>query len=143
MYSASKAAVNAIADTLQLELSPFSVKVITVMTGSVRTGYFSNQPPAILPPGISLSTYFNTKSLSMLQCLVGSIYMPIKEIVDRHTSGGELPKRTPPNEYAKSVVANAMSTNPSVRLWKGVNSSTIWFLTTFLWHGVLVSCFDD
>jgi NAD(P)-dependent dehydrogenase (short-subunit alcohol dehydrogenase family) len=42
MHSASKAAVSAIAHTLQLELSPFDVKVITVMAGSVRTGYFSN-----------------------------------------------------------------------------------------------------
>jgi NAD(P)-dependent dehydrogenase (short-subunit alcohol dehydrogenase family) len=31
MYSASKAAVSAIAHTLQLELSPFDVKGITVM----------------------------------------------------------------------------------------------------------------
>lgn len=54
MYNASKAAVNAIAYTLELELSPFDVKVITVMTGSVRTGYFDNQPPAILPKGMLL-----------------------------------------------------------------------------------------
>ncbi|KFX96316.1 hypothetical protein V490_03394 [Pseudogymnoascus sp. VKM F-3557] len=121
MYNASKAAVNAIAYTLELELSPFDVKVITVMTGSVRTGYFDNQPPAILPKG--------------------SVYMPIKEIVDRHTSGAELPKRTPPDEYAKSVVSNAMSPKPSTRLWKGVNSTTIWFIATFFWHGALVLAF--
>ncbi|KFZ03458.1 hypothetical protein V502_10927 [Pseudogymnoascus sp. VKM F-4520 (FW-2644)] len=121
MYNASKAAVNAIAYTLELELSPFDVKVITVMTGSVRTGYFDNQPPAILPQG--------------------SVYTPIKEIVDRHTSGAELPKRTPPDEYAKSVVSNAMSTNPSTRLWKGINSTTVWFIATFFWHGALVLAF--
>jgi short-subunit dehydrogenase len=67
MYNASKAAVNAIAHTLELELSPFDVKVITVMTGSVRTGYFDNQPPAILPQGMPLILlYFNSKPLSRL-----------------------------------------------------------------------------
>jgi hypothetical protein len=68
--------------------------------------------------------------------------MPIKDIVDRHTSGGELRKRTSPDEYAKSVVANAMKTNPSTLFWKGVNSSAIWFFSTFFWHGILVSRFD-
>lgn len=59
MYNASKAAVNAIAHTLELELSPFNVKVITVMKGYVRTGYFDNQPPAVLPQGMPLILYFN------------------------------------------------------------------------------------
>jgi len=53
MYNASKAAVNAIAHTLELELSPFDVNVITVMAGSIETGYFANQPPAILPQSMS------------------------------------------------------------------------------------------
>jgi len=64
--------------------------------------------------------------------------MPIKDIVDRHTSGAELPKRTLPNELAKAVVANAIKAKPRSRLWKGVNSTTIWFIATFLWHGALV-----
>jgi NAD(P)-dependent dehydrogenase (short-subunit alcohol dehydrogenase family) len=67
MYNASKAAVNAIAYTLELELSPFDVKVITVMTGSVRTGYFDNQPPAILPKGMLLILFFNSNEFNTIQ----------------------------------------------------------------------------
>jgi len=37
MYNGSKAAVQAISDTLRLELAPFGVGVIHVVTGGVRT----------------------------------------------------------------------------------------------------------
>ncbi|KAK0513840.1 hypothetical protein JMJ35_003562 [Cladonia borealis] len=42
VYTGSKAAVTAITDTLRLELAPFGVKVVTVVTGAVNTNTLSN-----------------------------------------------------------------------------------------------------
>ncbi|CAH6721470.1 NADPH-dependent 1-acyldihydroxyacetone phosphate reductase [[Candida] jaroonii] len=46
VYSASKAAIHAYADTLAFELEPFGVKVINVVTGGVKTGISDDRPLA-------------------------------------------------------------------------------------------------
>lgn len=50
-YSASKAAVSSLSDTLRVELAPFGVKVITLVTGTVQTHFFDNAVPTELPRG--------------------------------------------------------------------------------------------
>ena len=45
----------------------------------------------------------------------------------------------PPEVYAKTVVRNSLSWWPSLWLWTGSETTTVWLLTTFLWHTALVS----
>ncbi|KIW19006.1 hypothetical protein PV08_03296 [Exophiala spinifera] len=49
VYNASKAAVHMLSDTLRLELAPLNVKILTVVTGSVKTQIHQNSPRLSLP----------------------------------------------------------------------------------------------
>lgn len=43
IYSSSKAAVYSLSDCMRVELAPFDVKVVTLVTGSVKTEFFNNK----------------------------------------------------------------------------------------------------
>lgn len=43
IYSSSKAAVYSLSDCLRIELSPFDISVVTLVTGSVKTEFFKHQ----------------------------------------------------------------------------------------------------
>ena len=64
-----KAAVLSIGDILRLETHPFDVKVITLITGVIRTKFFDNMPPTRLPSD--------------------SIYAPIDAQLQKFVKGGE------------------------------------------------------
>ena len=49
LYGSSKAAVTMLSDTLRIEMAPLGIKVITAMTGMVRTRFFDNMEPVVLP----------------------------------------------------------------------------------------------
>ncbi|KAK3946256.1 oxidoreductase [Diplogelasinospora grovesii] len=49
LYAATKAACITISEGLRLELRPFGVKVVTVITGNVKTNIFVNAPEHHLP----------------------------------------------------------------------------------------------
>jgi 1-acylglycerone phosphate reductase len=113
MYNASKAALRALSDTMRLELMPFDIKVMTVITGIVRTRLFQNllnQQPA-LPSG--------------------SLYAPIKEQVQVVMDGKKLFENgQEPQEFAKGVVDNALRTNPQLWFWRGGQATFVWFATS-------------
>ncbi len=50
LYAGSKAALEAISESMRLELKPFGVRVVTVITGATQTNTFVNAPPP-LPEG--------------------------------------------------------------------------------------------
>ncbi|KAL2828010.1 hypothetical protein BDW59DRAFT_159966 [Aspergillus cavernicola] len=66
-YNASKAAVASLTEALRLELEPFGLRVINLMTGGVRSTFHSNDPNPVLPPT--------------------SLYNVAKEIAERAMSG--------------------------------------------------------
>jgi NAD(P)-dependent dehydrogenase (short-subunit alcohol dehydrogenase family) len=43
IYSSSKAAVYSLSDCLRVELAPFDIKVVTLVTGAVKTEFFNNK----------------------------------------------------------------------------------------------------
>lgn len=51
VYNTSKAAMNLLSESLRVELAPFDVQVITVITGVIKTEFFSKQT-LNLPKGI-------------------------------------------------------------------------------------------
>lgn len=73
--------------------------------------------------GRSAATYSKTADLS--PCLPG---LTLTSLRSAH-----------PDVYAKNVVRNSLSWWPSLWLWTGSESTTVWVLTTFLWHTALVS----
>lgn len=50
LYNASKAALSLFDETLRLELAPFGVGVLTLVTGLIQTEFLPNSAPQQLPP---------------------------------------------------------------------------------------------
>ena len=116
LYNASKGAVHQLTDTLRLELDPFDVKVILVVSGGVKTKFFGNQTFPRLPSS--------------------SLYSPIKDIVDSFGSGDAvLPSFVERQPFAESVVRNALSDSPKTHHWLGESALVTWVVHTFAWHG--------
>ncbi|KII91163.1 hypothetical protein PLICRDRAFT_696279 [Plicaturopsis crispa FD-325 SS-3] len=109
-YSASKAAMNAFGNVLRIELAPFNIKVTTVLTGAVRTNIAT---PAIIP--------------------ARSFYSPMADIFAARDVNVHLhQKGTPADEYARIVVAEALSSSPRAWMWVGHLAWIAWLLTRIL-----------
>jgi 1-acylglycerone phosphate reductase len=118
-YNASKAAVNLLSDQLRIELAPFGVSCICVVTGAIKTKFFDNAPGIKLP--------------------ADSLYAPAKDIVEP-IAGGSLVEKNgmDVNVYAEGVVKNALKSSPTKVQWLGGSTGPIWFVGTFLWSTVWV-----
>ncbi|KAK0476649.1 hypothetical protein IW261DRAFT_321558 [Armillaria novae-zelandiae] len=112
-YNASKAALHSYSDTLRIELSPFDVQVVVVVTGGVLSRLTLNKRD--LPPN--------------------SIYLPISS--DFRDRQGNSQRTGMPNDvYARKVVNELIAPHPSKWLWKGIMASRVWFLSTFFPRGI-------
>ncbi|KIX93613.1 uncharacterized protein Z520_10791 [Fonsecaea multimorphosa CBS 102226] len=86
VYNSSKAALHAYANTLRVELAPFDVKVITIVTGGVKSR-ISSHVKRVLPQD--------------------SVYAPLEENYHRrqgHSQEGAMPAEA----YAESVVSQVL-----------------------------------
>jgi 1-acylglycerone phosphate reductase len=120
-YNASKAAVNLLSDQLRIELSPFNVKVVNVVTGSVLTRFMENlASPPRLPPN--------------------SLYSPAKKEVEELMLGElALENAMKVEVYAEGVASNALKSNPKKIQWIGGETFLIWLGDTFGWATIWVS----
>ncbi|KAL1675123.1 hypothetical protein EV122DRAFT_292925 [Schizophyllum commune] len=117
-YSASKAAISALSDTLRLELAPFGVKVINLVTGMV----YSN-----LAPRVNIDEVFPE----------GSLYKPIQpDFVAMFARSIET--STPTAVYAKGVVDEVLKKSPAAWYWSGGLSTMTWLLSVFAPRGITV-----
>ncbi|KAK0505005.1 NAD(P)-binding protein [Armillaria luteobubalina] len=112
-YNASKAALHSYSDTLRIELSPFNVKVVVVVTGGVLSRLTLNKQD--LPQN--------------------SIYLPISSEF-RYRQGNSQRTGMPNDVYARKVVKELITPHPSKWLWKGTMASRVWFLSTFFPRGI-------
>jgi 1-acylglycerone phosphate reductase len=111
VYNASKAALHAYSRTLRLELEPYDVRVLVVVTGGVSSNIARTK--RILPEG--------------------SLYLDINEDFQRrvtHSQEGAMGNET----YARGVVKEALKAGWRQRkwLWKGNKSLLIWFVREWL-----------
>lgn len=120
-YNASKAALMIYSDTLRVELAPFNVSVITVITGGVRSE-ITKKSPRFIPET--------------------SIYAPIKALFERRkVHSAEV--GIEPDVFAASVVpqllpgAGLWPWNRRRWIWAGAKSTLVWFLAAGWWrHGL-------
>jgi len=109
-YNASKAALHHYGNTLRVEMKPFGVRVINVISGEVCTNILTKDSNNQLPEG--------------------SIFEPLTKEYLAHV------RRTPatitPQAYAVKVVAEAMKVSPQAWLWHGSQTGIVWFVDTFL-----------
>jgi 1-acylglycerone phosphate reductase len=96
VYVASKAALHAYSRTLRLELEPFDVRVMVVVTGGVQSNIARTH--RILPDD--------------------SLYLPILEDFERRQKHGQ-EAAMPHDVYARGVVDAALKNRPVKWLWRG------------------------
>ncbi|KZV92770.1 NAD(P)-binding protein [Exidia glandulosa HHB12029] len=113
VYGASKAALHSYGDSLRLEMKPFDVTVITLVTGGVGSEAASKPRPneGIITPK--------------------SLYWPAADVISGMFSD-QSEGTMPVHEYAKQIVALAQGTQNVPWFWAGSYASTMWFMTTFL-----------
>ncbi|MCJ1477284.1 hypothetical protein MMC13_005955 [Lambiella insularis] len=114
IYNASCAAVHMWSDTFRIEMEPFGVKVILVITGAVQSLFLENLPVKHL--------------------IEGSMYSPAREIIEASMNGAAAGDSSMSAEdYAQHVIANALKSSPKKRQWTGGLATLIWIASTFLW----------
>ncbi len=114
VYNATKAALHAYSDTLRVELAPYDVKVLVVVTGGVQSNIARTHQE--LP--------------------AGSLYIEVDKEYQRrqkHSQEGAMSNEV----YAQGVVKAALKKKVPDHLWKGNMAWPVWFVTTFFPQGFL------
>lgn len=116
-YNASKASLLTISDSFRIELAPFDIKVIGIVSGGVKTKFWDNLNDVALPKG--------------------SIYEPAKEVIEKALRGDGLEAAAVDIDlFAEQLVANALRKNPKKHHWIGDGAWSVWALSTFGWETV-------
>ncbi|KAI1120244.1 short chain dehydrogenase [Nemania abortiva] len=109
-YNASKAALLAYSNTLRIELSPWSVRVMTIIAGPVVSGLMTRKQRT-LPKD--------------------SRYQPIIEAFDQRTTHDKHGVQAmPAEEFARSIVRQVYKSNPPASYWIGPFKNAVWWLET-------------
>ncbi|KAI0003937.1 short chain dehydrogenase [Xylariaceae sp. FL0662B] len=103
-YNASKAALHHYGNTLRVEMKPFGVRVINVISGEVFTN-------------ILKSDVRDSRTLP-----ADSVYAPLADGFKAHIN--RTPDAMTPDEYAKGVVAVVLKGSPPAWFWHG-NATTL------------------
>lgn len=118
-YNASKAALHAYSNTLRVEMAPFEVRVVIIVTGGVLSQIARIN--RVLAPD--------------------SLYLPIKDDYERRTKHSQ-EVGMPAEKYAKQVVTKLTVKNPPRSIWAGYGVNLVWFATTFLPQSLLVRLYQ-
>ncbi|KAL1960646.1 hypothetical protein VTO42DRAFT_7225 [Malbranchea cinnamomea] len=109
-YNASKAAVVAYGESLRLEMAPLGVRVLTVITGVVRTKLFENVYKPILPDD--------------------SLFKPASKEISATAEGALLNGSMSAEEFAKRVTNDVLG-GATRLIWRGKMASFGWFISSF------------
>lgn len=112
-YNASKAAANIFTETMRLELNPFGIKVIALMTGNVRSRFFDNVESTGAPPLPEDSIY---------RVVPGGLKMMTNPKDTFKPSDA-----TDADVWAGQVVKDLSRANPPHQIWRGTNANMLRF----------------
>lgn len=98
-------------ETLHFELSPLHIRVLNVVTGSIRTNISKNIPKTKLPQD--------------------SLYLPVEGYIEKMNQGVAHPNQTDPSVYAEHTVQDILG-GATGNTWRGANSSTTRYLGSIL-----------
>ncbi|RYP20628.1 hypothetical protein DL765_002699 [Monosporascus sp. GIB2] len=104
-YNASKAALHHYGDTLRVEMKPFGVRVVNVISGEVSTNILK------------------TDQRSQRELPHDSLYQPLAEEFKAHIS--RTPKTITPDRYAEGVVKEILKDSPAIWFWHGAQTSLV------------------
>ncbi|KAL4919866.1 FAD-binding domain-containing protein [Aspergillus aurantiobrunneus] len=110
-YAGSKRSLELIAETLRLELAPFHVRVLSVVTGAVKT---------------MGQTYFGDFKLPE-----DSLYKPVEEAIASRAQGGDGNKREDLMAYSAKVVTE-ITNGKAAKFWCGAQAGATKFGVTYL-----------
>lgn len=121
-YAASKMSEEIMAETLRLELAPFGVNVLSVVSGALKT---------------MGQTHFDDWKLP-----ANSLYAPLEETIRDRARGQEGAPRMAPEEYAKRVVSE-ITAGRAGKFWYGASAGIVKFAVSCLptWMMVIKSNF--
>lgn len=111
-------AAEIMADTMRLELAPFGVKVLSIVSGALKT---------------KGQTHFDDWKLP-----VDSLYAPVEQIIRDRARGEEGAPRMEPEEYAKRVVLEVVKGRTG-KFWYGASAGMIKFAVEYLPTWLMVS----
>lgn len=108
VYNSSKAALALLNDTLRVELLPFNIGVLHVVTGGIKTKFYDNAEGCKLPSS--------------------SMYAPVREVMEPGVTGKHASKMADysAEKYARGVVDNTMSWWPKKNIWLGSSTGLTW-----------------
>ncbi|KAI0836402.1 NAD(P)-binding protein [Hypoxylon sp. FL0890] len=110
-FAASKKSEEIMAETLRLELAPFHVKVLSVVTGALKT---------------MGQTHFDDWKLPE-----GSLYAPVESTIHSRARGQEGAPRMEAEDYAKRVVSEIIR-GKTGKFWYGASAGAVKFGTSWL-----------
>lgn len=123
-YAASKSALATINDTWRIELAPFGIRVVELVTGVAASNILVELAGTKIPPN--------------------SIYLPIEAEVNKAMSGEDIIDKAMPNHvHAKKVVSDLLDSwlGTPVWIWRGTGATIlyyVWFLGCH-WKGLFDS----
>ncbi|KAG8168156.1 hypothetical protein KVR01_003845 [Diaporthe batatas] len=119
VYTASKAALMMLSDTLRLEMEPFGVQVVDLRTAVTKTNLIHNHAgkAPTLPKG--------------------SIYEPAREVVEKALRQEVfVGQGMDVDEWARLTVRDLSKKKPPPVIWRGESATMLWF-ATFMPFGYL------
>lgn len=116
VYSASKAAIHSYARGLHLELKPFGVRVINVVTGGVDTNIADTRPL----PNDSIFNFKEGQDSFRYRQLMAKNHHPM-----------------PADVYAKKILRDIMSDHDPVDLYRGKMASILSWISLFIPYWLL------
>lgn len=109
-YNASKAAIVHYGNTLRVEMAPFGVRVVNVISGEVGTNILKRDSARKLP--------------------ADSLYAPIANDFVAHVQ--RTPQTITPGQYARAVVGEVTKKAPQAWFWYGASTGLVKWCDMFL-----------
>ncbi|TFY54569.1 hypothetical protein EVJ58_g8784 [Rhodofomes roseus] len=124
-YNASKAALHAYGNTIRVELAPFHIKVVNVLSRRcIRLAYAD---AVQIITGAVKSNIAKPRSLPS-----NSLYRPMEKLYQERHLNTSQQNATDTDVYAHEVVSEVLKPNPRAWFWAGARTMSAWVVDTFL-----------